>query len=254
MPIPNFMPISHRGPPLALLLAEPFRAMFDSIASHVSVHPASLGDGHPVLVYPGLGAGSMTTSQLRSFLTRAGFHVSDWGGGVNIGHEGDFDEWLDDLVRTVHQLQAQRDGRKVSLVGWSLGGIFAREIAKRAPDAVRMVITLGTPFASRAGISKAGTLYQSLNADGSQPGATLAARLRQSPPVPTTSIYSKSDGIVDWRGCIEKRSALTENIEVDASHLGMVNHPAVLRILAERLAQPEGGWRALDGGLRAPTE
>jgi pimeloyl-ACP methyl ester carboxylesterase len=239
----QFLPFPNHTPSLALLLAEPFRAMFDSIASHASVHPARVGDGHPVLVYPGLGAGSMTTSHLRSFLSHAGFAARDWGAGVNIGHEGDFDDWLDGLVSSVRDLQAQQGGRKVSLVGWSLGGIFAREIAKRAPQAVRTVITLGTPFGSLGGANRAGTLYQLLNGDVSQITPALEARLRKSPPVPTTSIYSKSDGIVSWRGCIEKRSTTTESIEVDASHLGMVNHPAVLRIVADRLAQPEGGWR-----------
>lgn len=242
--LPFFSSLKHT-PPIALLLAEPFRAMFDSLASHATVRPARIGDGHPVVVYPGLGAGSMTTSNLRSFLNQAGFEAGDWGAGVNIGHEGDFDDWLDGLVRNVRELQGQHVGRKVSLVGWSLGGIFAREIAKCAPDAVRSVITLGTPFASLEGASHAGTLYKLMNGDISQITPALEARLRKSPPVPTTSIYSKSDGIVSWRGCIEKRSALTESIEVDASHLGMVNHPAVLRILADRLAQPEGAWQPL---------
>jgi alpha-beta hydrolase superfamily lysophospholipase len=243
MPLSQLLPFPSQSPSLALLLAEPFRAIFDSIASHASVHPARIGDGHPVVVYPGLGAGSMTTSHLRSFLGHAGFDAGDWGGGINIGHEGDFDHWLDHLVRNVRELQAQHGGRKVSLVGWSLGGIFAREIAKRAPDSVRSVVTLGTPFASLGGASHAGTLYKLLNGDVSQITPALEARLRKSPPVPTTSIYSKSDGIVSWRGCIERRSALTESVEVDASHLGMVHHPAVLRIVADRLAQPEGAWR-----------
>jgi triacylglycerol esterase/lipase EstA (alpha/beta hydrolase family) len=228
---------------MALLLAEPFRAMLDSFAAHVATHEHPIGDGHPVMVYPGLGAGSMNTSQLRIALKRAGFDVNDWGGGVNIGHEGEFDDWLDGLVRNVRALQQQHGGRKVSLVGWSLGGIFAREIAKRAPDAVRCVITMGTPFASLGGANHAGTLYKLLNGDASQLTQEMEARLRECPPVPTTSIYSKSDGIVSWRGCIEKRSPLSESVEVDASHLGMVSHPQVLRIIADRLAQREGGWK-----------
>ena len=234
-----------RAPSFSLLLAEPFRAMFDALGSHVTAHPEAIGDGHPVMVYPGLGAGSRTTSQLRTFLTRAGFDASDWGGGVNIGHAGDFDEWLDGLVRNVRALQARHGGRKVSLVGWSLGGIFAREIAKRAPAAVRTVITLATPFASLGDANHAGTLFKLLNGEVSKITPALEAQLRTSPPVPTTSIYSKSDGIVSWRGCIEKRSAIAESVEVDASHLGMVNHPDVQRIVANRLAQPEGSWKPL---------
>ena len=239
------LPSSLRAPSLALLLAEPFRAMLDALGSHVTQHPESIGDGHPVVVYPGLGAGSMNTSQLRNFLRLAGFQANDWGGGVNIGHEGEFDDWLDGLTGNVRDIQDRHDGRKVSLVGWSLGGIFAREIAKRAPESVRTVITLATPFSALGDATHAGALYKMLNGDAGRIGPEIEERLRNSPPVPTTSIYSKSDGVVCWRGCIEKRSATTESVEVDTSHLGMVNHPSVLRIVANRLAQPEGRWRPL---------
>lgn len=246
MPSTHTLPPALRAPSFALLIAEPMRAMLDSFASHVTAHPAPVGDGHPVLVYPGLGAGSMNTSQMRIFLNRAGFKAADWGAGVNIGHDGDFDAWLGGLVDNVRTLKAEHGGRKVSLVGWSLGGIFAREIAKCAPDAVRNVITVGTPFAALDGGNHAGPLYKLLKGDSARITNAMQARLRQPPPVPTTSVYSKSDGIVCWQGCIEKRSRLTESIEVDASHLGMVNHPDVLRIVADRLAQPEGGWKPLD--------
>ena len=238
------LPSSLRAPSLALLIAEPFRAMFDALGSHATAQPSAIGDGHPVIVYPGLGAGSMNTSQLRIFLKRAGFEVSDWGGGVNLGHQGEFDDWLGGLARNVRVLQAQHAGRKVSLIGWSLGGIFAREIAKVAPDSVRTVITLATPFASPGGIYHPGTIYK-LRTGGPQFEREREARLRESPPVPTTSLYRKTDGIVCWRSCIEKRTHRAESVEVDASHLGMVNHPDVLRIVANRLAQPEGGWKPL---------
>jgi alpha-beta hydrolase superfamily lysophospholipase len=244
------LPSSLRAPPLSLLFAEPFRAIFDALASHVAAHPTPVGDGHPVIVYPGLGAGAMNTSQLRIFLGRAGFDVSDWGSGVNIGHEGEFDDWIDPLVANVRSLQERHGGRKVSLIGWSLGGIFAREIARRAPDAVRTVITLATPFASLGDGNHAGTIYKLLNGDAARFTPELEARLRESLPVPTTSVYSKSDGIVCWRGCIQKRSALSESVEVDASHLGMISHPDVLRIVADRLAQPEGRWKPLRRGER----
>ena len=239
-----------RAPSLALLFAEPMRAMLDALGSHLTAHPSAIGDGHPVIVYPGLGAGSMNTRALRNFLQHAGFDAQDWGGGVNIGHEGEFDDWLDGLVAHIHELRERHDGRRVSLVGWSLGGIFARELAKRAPDAVRSVITLATPFSALGDSTRAGALYKMLNRDAGRFEPGVEARLRQSPPVPTTSIYSKSDGIVNWRGCIEKRSASTESVEVDASHLGMVSHPAVLRIVANRLAQAEGSWRPLKRGER----
>ena len=243
MPSTHSLPSSHQAPSLALLLAEPFRAMLDALGSHVTPHPEAIGDGHPVIVYPGFGTGSMNTSQLRNFLRLAGFQASDWGGGVNIGYEGEFDDWLDGLADHVRDIQDRHAGRKVSLVGWSLGGIFAREIAKRAPGSVRTVITLATPFSALGSATHAGALYRMLNGQAGTIAPEIEQCLRNSPPVPTTSIYSKSDGIVSWRGCIGRRSAITENVEVDTSHMGMVNHPAVLRIIANRLAQPEGSWK-----------
>ena len=245
MPTIHTLPSELRAPSLALLAAEPFRAMFDAFSAQVSVRPKQVGDGHPVIVYPGLGTGSMNTSQLRLFLNRSGFEASDWGGGVNIGHEGEFDQWLCGLVEQMEATRAQHGGRKVSLVGWSLGGIFAREIARRAPGAVRSVITLATPFGALGGANHAGTIYKMLKGDSGMISPELEARLKLSPPVPTTSVYSKSDGIVCWQGCIEKQSNRAESVEVEASHLGMVNHPGVQRIVAERLAQPEGRWKPM---------
>jgi hypothetical protein len=229
------------APSLSLLAAEPLRALFDYLSSHASGQPAQIGDGHPVVVYPGLGGGAMTTSNLRRYIKDSGFTVHDWEGGVNTGPDGIFDDWLgtlDDHVRELRRLH----GRKVSLIGWSLGGVYAREIAKRCPDAVRQVITLGTPFAALAGGNHAGTVFKLLNKDRAHLPPQLQVRLRQSPPVPTTSIYSKTDGIVSWRGCIGRKTERYENVEVSASHLGMVTHPEVLRIVADRLAQPEGRW------------
>ncbi len=230
-------------PSLALLATEPLRALLEYLGSHVAPKPVEVGDGHPVVVYPGLGAGAFNTSQLRSFLKDSGFMVHDWEGGVNTGPEGILDDWLGTLDERVGELH-RAHGRKVSLIGWSLGGVYAREIAKRCPAAVRQVITLGTPFASLAGGNHAGTVYKLLNRDRTHLPPELQARLRETPPVPTTSIYSKTDGIVSWRGCLEKRTTTSESVEVAASHLGMVSHPEVLRVIVNRLAQPEGQWRA----------
>ena len=139
-----------------------------------------VGDGHPVVVYPGLGAGALTTSHLRSFLRNSGYTVHDWEGGVNTGPEGILDDWLgnlDDRVRELHRSH----GRKVSLIGWSLGGVYAREIAKRCPQSVRQVITLGTPFASLGGGNHAGTVFKLLNKDKAHLPPELQARLRATP-------------------------------------------------------------------------
>jgi triacylglycerol esterase/lipase EstA (alpha/beta hydrolase family) len=238
------LPTRHQAPPLSLLAMEPLRALFDFTASHFGAQAQPVGDGHAVVVFPGLGGAPFTTAPLRRHLTDSGFTAHCWGRGVNTGPEGEFDAWLDDLEADVRRWHDD-SGRTVSLVGWSLGGVYARELAKRAPDAVRQVITLGTPFASMRGSTHAETVYRLLHGDTSQLTPEMEARLRACPPVPTTSIYSKTDGVVSWRGCIERRTALSENVEVDASHLGMVSHPRVLQIVADRLAQPEGRWKPL---------
>jgi predicted alpha/beta hydrolase family esterase len=231
-----------RAPPFGLLATEPLRALLDYCAARVAVGPHAIGDGHPVIVYPGLGGGALTTSHLRQFLKDCGFTAHDWAGGVNTGPEGVFDDWLAPLEERVRELHKLHE-RKVSLIGWSLGGVYAREVAKRCPDCVRQVITLGTPFAALAHANHAGTVFKLLNRDKAHLQPDLEARIRECPPVPTTSIYSRSDGIVCWQGCVEKRSATSESIEVDASHLGMGTHPQVLRVVADRLAQREGRWR-----------
>ena len=251
MPSSTTFSSAFTAPPLALLATEPLRALFDYLGAHTAARPLQVGDGHPVVVYPGLGGNAFTTSTLRRFLDDSGFSVQDWEGGTNTGPEGVLDDWLGSLDDQVRELNA-RHRRKVSLVGWSLGGLYAREIAKRCPGAVRQVITLGTPFASLGVGNHAGTVYKLLNRDRTHLPPELEIRLRECPPVPTTSIFSKSDGVVCWRGCIERKTERSESVEVMAGHLGMATHPEVLRIVADRLAQPEGQWRPLERGRRKP--
>jgi pimeloyl-ACP methyl ester carboxylesterase len=240
MPTPPAL--AFQAPSLALLATEPLRALLDFCAAKAgSLHRVD-GDGHPVIVYPGLGAGALTTSQLRAHLRSCNFEVFDWDLGVNTGPDGLFDDWIVSLVERVCSTFS-RDGRKVSLIGWSLGGIYAREIAKLCPDSVRQVITMGTPHNAMGDANHAGTIYKMLGGDTSQLTPELLARLAETPPVPITSIYSKSDGVVCWRGCLEQAGRYAENIAVHASHLGMPTHPEVLRIVADRLAQAEDGWR-----------
>jgi hypothetical protein len=249
MPSSHSLPSPYQAPPLSLLAMEPLRALFDFAAAKFGAGAQAVGDGHPVVVFPGLGGAPFTTSHLRRFLRDSGFDAQCWGRGVNTGPDGDFDAWLDGLEDDVRRWHAQ-GRRKVSLVGWSLGGIYARELAKRAPDCVRQVITLGTPFASMRGATHAEKVYHLLNGNAAQLTPALEARLRACPPVPTTSVYSKTDGVVCWRGCLQKKSPLAESVEVTASHLGMATHPDVLRVIVDRLAQAEGCWRPLRGNER----
>jgi predicted alpha/beta hydrolase family esterase len=253
--MPSQQALAFRAPPLALLATEPLRALFEAFSATIGQPSRVQGDGHPVILYPGLGAGTLNTSQLRAHLRACRFEASDWDLGVNTGPDGIFDEWLGSLAERVCKMHALH-GRKVSLVGWSLGGIYAREIAKACPDSVRQVITLATPFSSLSDANHAGTIFKLLGGDTSKLTAELQARLRERPPVPTTSIYSKSDGVVCWRGCLQESAADMENIAVDASHLGMPGHPDVLQIVADRLAQAEGRWkpyRRRRTALKAPS-
>jgi pimeloyl-ACP methyl ester carboxylesterase len=227
------------GPLLQLLEV---RAWFEAGAS-LALMPlwrlAPHGDGHPVLVLPGLGAGDESTVIMRRFLASRGYVVSPWGHGRNLG----FRRGVIDALRGRILGLAADHGRKVSLVGWSLGGIFARELAKRVPDAVRQVISLASPFTGHPRATNAFRLYEWVT--GRRIGAPeIHEPLRAPPPVPTTSIWSRTDGIVSWRCCVERELPLVENIEVNASHLGIGAHPLVLYAIADRLAQPEGQWQA----------
>jgi len=201
------------------------------------------GDGHPVLVLPGLVASDVSTRPLRAFLRTRGYAVSGWRQGRNLGLRPGVQHAMVDLV---HELN-DTHGRKVSLIGWSLGGLYARQLAKMMPKRVRQVITLGSPFASNPKATNAWRVYEMASgrrADEEDPrfGGTLAS----APPVPTTAIFSRSDGICAWQGCREQSSHMAESIEVESSHCGMGHHPAAVYAVADRLAQKEGEWAPFD--------
>lgn len=229
-----------RPPALGWLFLEGGRAACEYGAYAVAgrlLRRAPRGDGHPVLVLPGLAAGDASTRPLRGYLRELGYYVHGWRLGRNTGRT----ELLDRLVPRLQAL-SDRHGRSVSLVGWSLGGIYAREIAKRVPDEVRQVITLGSPFAGPTQASNAARLYQWLSG---RPASEIpeGIRLGDPPPVPATSIYSRSDGVVAWQSCLERPGPATENIRVPGSHCGLGHNPLVLAAVADRLAQAEGQWR-----------
>ena len=237
------------GPPGLFELLLESRALLEygaGIAAMPLLPLAAKGDGHPVLVFPGMGASDASTALLRRFLRGQDYMAHAWRLGRNLGPTPDV---LWQSRARIHALRCQH-GRRVSLIGWSLGGMYARELAKAAPEDVRLVITLGAPFAGHPRATNAWRLFELLN------GRHHHARghrdsIRQPPPVPTTSIYSRTDGIVAWQCSVEREGPLAENIEVEASHTGMGVHPAVLYAIADRLAQPEGEWRPFSRtGLR----
>lgn len=234
-----------RAPGLMLQLLE-VRAVWEYCAGFVlrpAWSAAAKGDGHPVLVLPGLAAGDASTALLRRFLRSRGYAATGWGQGLNLGpREGVLERAHD----TLGELWLS-SGRSVSLVGWSLGGLYARELAKLSPHMVRLVITLGSPFTGHPRETNAWRLYEF--ASGHRVGSReLDGALRAPPPVPTTSIWSPSDGVVSWRCSVETRCELAENIVVESSHCGLGAHPATLFAVADRLSQPEGHWKPFHRG------
>jgi pimeloyl-ACP methyl ester carboxylesterase len=186
-------------------------------------------------------ASDTSTRPLRKYLESKGYAATGWGLGSNLGPR---DGVLDGARTLLRQLR-RTHGRAVSLIGWSLGGIYARELAKEVPKDVRLVITLGTPFTGHPKATNAWRLYELVT--GHRIGQPqIHEPLRVPPPVPTTSIYSRSDGVVAWQCSVEKTGALHENIEVEASHFGLGLNPLAWWAIADRLAQPEGGWQPFD--------
>ena len=232
-------------PPSKLLFLAEGRAVWEAwatVALWPALQKAPRGDGHPVLVLPGLAASDASTTLLRRYLKNRGYDARGWGQGRNLGPRPGVEEGMTDLL---HRMQAQ-SGRKVSLVGWSLGGVYARLLASKFPDMVRNVITLGSPIAGAPRATNAWRLYEKVSGDRAD-NEERWQHIRPTPAVPTTSIYSRTDGVVAWPCSIEKTGHQAENVEVlGGSHLGMGANPAVLYALADRLAQPEGQWKPFD--------
>jgi triacylglycerol esterase/lipase EstA (alpha/beta hydrolase family) len=149
------------------------------------------------------------------------------------------------MLARIEELFDRYDGRKVSLVGWSLGGLYARQLAKFLPDKVRSMISLGSPFAGSPKSTNAWRVYEWVSGGKVDDQALLAA-LAEAPSVPTTSIFSRTDGVCAWQTCLNAEGPNSENIEIDGSHCGLGHHPAAIYAIADRLAQPEGAWRKFD--------
>jgi hypothetical protein len=202
-----------------------------------------LGHGQPVMVFPAFGGGPQSTASLRVTLNEAGFATYDWGLGVDTG-PGEFglDRCLRRLEEQVIEI-FECERAPITLLGWGLSGIYAREVAKRADPLVRQVITLGTPFNTAAQGAHQCEMLRALASRDGRFDAVVWNRLRQRPPVPCTSIYAMDDRVVPWRMCTEVESPCSENIEIAAGHHDLGRHPKALEVITHRLAQPDGEWR-----------
>ena len=232
-----------KAPGRPLYLTDPARAVLDFgllAASAPLLTALPRGDGQPVLVLPGLLLGDGSTRTLRAALRGLGYPTHGWDAGRNVGPT---DRAVRGMRARLSQL-ADRYGRAVSLIGWSLGGIYARQLARHAPDTVRQVITLGSPIRlARHDQTRANHLFHRYSHQHVEHWE-LPLEHRAAPlPVPASSIYSPLDGIVAWRACLDEPSLTAENIAVLGSHFGLVHHPAVLWAVADRLAQPAGQWQ-----------
>jgi pimeloyl-ACP methyl ester carboxylesterase len=231
------------GPSIPLYLTEPARGLADLAFLPLAagwLASAPRGDGHGVLVLPGLLASDMSTALLRRYATWLGYDVHGWQLGRNVGPTA---EVLDELPRELQAL-AQRTGGPVSVIGWSLGGIYARELAREHPEHVRRVITLGSPFAlTDPRQSRADGVYRRHSAQHAGHRIPTRDQLAQPIGVPSTAIYTRRDGIVSWQTCIEPETARHENVEVRCSHIGFGVDPATLWVIADRLALPPGQHR-----------
>ena len=255
--IPTF-PMSSIKRPSLLLAALEGRTFYEFGALTMTfpfLLSAPRGDGHPVIAYPGFLTSDWSTLPLRLYLSALGYSSYGWGMGRNYGRGIDMKAGVPANAISLQRLEkvVEKHGEKATLVGWSLGGIYAREIARQRPELVRQVVTMGSPF---NGKNPKATNVQSLferfsGHEISDITPELLELVRQPPPVPSTAIFTRTDGIAAWECCVEQESEFTENIGVISSHTGLGWNPMVLWILADRLAQADGGWAPFDrSGLR----
>jgi pimeloyl-ACP methyl ester carboxylesterase len=244
----HLIPAPHMG-----LLALELRAFWEFgavLPAWPALMQAPRGDGHRVIVLPGLAANDTSTVPLRKYLESLGYEVTGWQMGSNFGPRAGVLDGIKQLVQQTFEASGKKRGHrseKVSLIGWSLGGIYAREIAKEMPECVRSVITLGTPFAGGPRSTNAWRLYEMVS-NRKIDREEENFELHVAPSMPATSVYSKTDGIVAWQGSIQSQDAgighaQTENVQVLASHFGIGLNPSAWWVVADRLAQAQGQWK-----------
>lgn len=204
--------------------------------------PVNDGDGHPVLVIPGFMTSDWSTKEYRRFLQKFGYTAYGWGLGRNYG---DISE-LNLLEQKIDQLYEQYQ-QPISLIGWSLGGVYARQLAKARPEKVRQVITVCSPFAGIDEPNNAKWLYKLVSIGRKVDPADQqkwTSDIVSPPEVPTTALYSKDDGILPWQVCKEPiEDDIHQNVEITGTHFGLGFKPAVLNITQDRLKYNKDNWQ-----------
>lgn len=212
----------------------------------VALPERDLGAGRPVLVLPGFSAHDRLTGRLRSHLAQRGWQVHGWELGSNHGLT---EKIVTGLPRRLAEV-AERYDEPVAVVGWSFGGLLARWLAHEHPETVRQVVCLGSPWRAEGERTRAtGMFEKSREKHGIVENARAIVDLLRGPvPVPLTAVWSKTDGIVPWRGCtVDEHDGAdgrppAENVEVVSSHVGMVANPLVLSVVVDRLRQDPAAW------------
>ncbi|MBI3784392.1 MAG: alpha/beta hydrolase [Deltaproteobacteria bacterium] len=209
------------------------------------------GNGEPVLVLPGFSSSDTSTIPLRSYLSVLGYEVRGWGLGVNRGDV----RTLVPRVIDIALRWAQQSGQRVRLIGWSLGGVLARETAREKPDSIERVITLGTPVVGGPKYTTAARVYRRRGHDLDAIEESVAERNRIPIDVPITAIYTRGDGVVAWQACIDDTSPGIEHCEITSTHIGLGISAEVYRIIAQRLARSRNTMGpANHGGEQAACE
>jgi len=235
-----------KRPSVFLFAAEGVRALVELgsfYASQPLLKKVGEGDGHPVLVLPGFMASDRSTQPLRQLLNKVGYDARPWDLGVNYGSV----EYVDRNIERIQHIY-RNTGRKISIIGWSLGGVYAREIARQCEGQVRQVITLGSPFGGLKEKNNASWLYRVISGQRVEDiEHDFIAEMLKTPSVPTTAIYTKGDGIVSWQHCIElEEGPHTQNVQVKGSHCGLGVNPSVILCVMDRLAQLEHAWQRFE--------
>lgn len=184
-----------------------------------------------VIAFPGFRTGDRATWPLRTYLRNCGHNCHGWGIGVNRGEVGEDLAAIIDIVAA----QVKAAGKPAALIGWSLGGVFAREVARDQPDLVTHVFTFGTPVIGGPRYTRSASAYTTERLD--QIETEINERNQIPIERPITAFHSRRDGAVDWRACIDDHSPHVTNVEVRSSHTGMILDRDIWLPIAAALAQ-----------------